>query len=135
VGFAVSAVVLVFLGGGIGSVLRYLAGVQAAKSLGAFTTAGGWPWGTFAVNVLGCVAIGLCFRLLPLPADGAANARLLLMTGVLGGFTTFSAFSLDAAQLMMRGDARAAALYVLASVACCLAGVALGLALGRGIAA
>jgi fluoride exporter len=129
-----SAVVLVFLGGGIGSVLRYAVGVEAARRLGAPTLAGGWPWGTFAVNLVGCIAIGLCYRLLPLPADGPADVRLLVMTGVLGGFTTFSAFSLEVAQLAMRGDARGAALYVAASVGCCLAGVALGLAIGRGFA-
>ncbi len=109
--------------------------MQAAKSFGAFTAAGGWPWGTLAVNVVGCVVIGLAFRLLPLPADGPADARLLVMTGLLGGFTTFSAFSLEAAQLWMRGDVQGAALYVLASVGSCLAGVAFGLLIGKAIAA
>ncbi|MGL4243014.1 MAG: fluoride efflux transporter CrcB [Beijerinckiaceae bacterium] len=127
------ALLFVFIGGGIGSVLRYLVGLQAAKSLGAFTSVQGWPWGTFAVNLLGCLAIGLAFRLLPMPADGPASARLLLMTGVLGGFTTFSAFSLETAQLWMRGDATGAAIYVAASVAFCLAGVALGLAIGKAV--
>jgi fluoride exporter len=131
----VSTILLVFLGGGIGSVLRFLAGVQAAKSFGAFTAAGGWPWGTFMINIVGCFAIGMMFRLLPLPADGPADARLLLMTGLLGGFTTFSAFSLEAAQLWMRGDSQGAALYVLGSLVFCLAGVALGLAMGKAVAA
>jgi fluoride exporter len=131
----VSSILLVFLGGGLGSVLRYLAGVQAAKSLGAFTGADGWPWGTFAVNVTGCIVIGLAFRLLPLPNEGPASARLLVMTGVLGGFTTFSAFSLDATQLWMRGDVLGAAFYALGSVIFCLAGVALGLLIGKAIAA
>jgi fluoride exporter len=131
----VSSIFLIFVGGGLGSVLRYLAGVQAARSFGAFTAAEGWPWGTFAVNVIGCCAIGLLFRLLPIPVDGPANARLLLMTGLLGGFTTFSAFSLETAQLFMRGDAKAAALYVAASIGCCMAGVALGLGIGKAIAA
>jgi fluoride exporter len=131
----VSSILLVFLGGGVGSVCRYLAGVQATRSFGAFTAAEGWPWGTFAVNVTGCLVIGLCFRLLPIPVDGPAATRLLLMTGVLGGFTTFSAFSIEAAQLWMRGDAQGAALYVGASFVFCLAGVALGLAIGKAIAA
>jgi fluoride exporter len=129
----VTSLLLVFVGGGIGSVLRYLTGLQAARHFGVFTAAGGWPWGTLAVNVMGCCAIGLLFRVLPIPADGPADARLLLMTGVLGGFTTFSAFSLEAAQLWMRGDATGAALYVAASVLFCLAGVALGLLIGKAI--
>jgi CrcB protein len=130
----VSSIFLVFLGGGIGSVLRYLAGVQAARSIGAFTATEGWPWGTFAVNVIGCLVIGIFFRLLPIPSDGPASARLLLMTGVLGGFTTFSAFSLETAQLWLRGDAQGAALYVGASLVCCVVGVALGLAIGKALA-
>ncbi len=128
-----SSIFLVFLGGGIGSALRYLAGVQAAKSFGAFTATEGWPWGTFAVNVIGCLLIGVCFRLLPTPEDGPASARLLLMTGVLGGFTTFSAFSLETAHLWLRGDVQGAALYVGASLVLCLAGVALGLWIGKAL--
>jgi fluoride exporter len=130
----VSSVLLVFLGGGVGSVLRHLAGIQAARSFGAFTAAEGWPWGTFAVNVIGCCVIGLMFRVLPVPADGPADARLLVMTGMLGGFTTFSAFSLETAQLWMRGETQGALLYVAASLLFCLAGVALGLAIGKAIA-
>jgi fluoride exporter len=130
----VSSILLVFVGGGLGSVLRYLSGVQAARSFGAFTASEGWPWGTFAVNVMGCCVIGLLFRTLPVPTDGPADARLLLMTGLLGGFTTFSAFSLETAQLWMRGDAQGAAVYVAASIGFCLAGVALGLAIGKGLA-
>jgi CrcB protein len=129
----VSSLLLIFLGGGLGSVLRYVVGVQTARSLGAFTSSGGWPWGTLAVNLLGCIAIGTAFRLLPVPSEGPASARLLLMTGFLGGFTTFSAFSLEAAQLWMRGDAQGAALYVAVSVLLCLAGVALGLTIGKAI--
>lgn len=129
-----SSLLLVFVGGGIGSVVRYLVGVQAARSLGAFTAAEGWPWGTFAVNVIGCCLIGILFRVLPVPADGPASARLLLMTGVMGGFTTFSAFSLEAAQLWMRGDAQGAVFYAGASLLFCLAGVALGLMIGKAFA-
>jgi fluoride exporter len=128
-----SSILLVFLGGGLGSVLRYLAGIQAARTFGAFTAGGGWPWGTLIVNVSGCLVIGLAYRLLPVPDDGPASARLLVMTGVLGGFTTFSTFSLEAAQLWLRGDGAGAALYVAASVITCLAGVALGLLIGKAI--
>jgi CrcB protein len=128
-----TSILLVFLGGGAGSVLRYLVGLQAARSFGTFTASEGFPWATLAVNVIGCCAIGLLFRLLPVPGDGPASARLLLMTGLLGGFTTFSAFSLEAAQLWLRGDAGGAALYVAASLLCCLAGVALGLRIGEAL--
>jgi fluoride exporter len=127
------SIILIFLGGGIGSVLRYLTGTVAAKTFGAFTLAGGWPWGTFLVNLIGCFIMGLCFRLLPVPDDGPANARLLLMTGVLGGFTTFSAFALDAAQLWMRQDGQGLFLYLAGSVVCALAGVALGLTIGKAL--
>ena len=128
------ALLLVFLGGGIGSVLRYLAGALAAKSFGPFTMAGGWPWGTFLVNLIGCFVIGLCYRLLPVPDDGPHHARLLLMTGVLGGFTTFSAFALDSAILWMRQDAAGLFFYLCGTLAFTLGGVALGLALGKALA-
>jgi fluoride exporter len=127
--------VLVFIGGGIGSLLRFMAGIAAAKSFGAFTLLGGWPWGTFLVNALGCCAMGVAYRALPVPADGAADARLLLMTGVLGGFTTFSAFALDSAQLWMRQDANGLFLYLTGTMLFTLGGVALGLFLGKAIAA
>jgi CrcB protein len=124
---------LVFLGGGIGSLLRYLVGVAAAGRFGAFSPSAGWPWGTFAVNLLGCFVMGLCFRLLPLPADGPPTARLLLMTGVLGGFTTFSAFALDTALLWGRPDMTGLLVYLAGTFAFTLAGVALGLGLGQAL--
>jgi len=127
------SILIVFLGGGFGSVLRYLVGLVAAERFGPMTSAGGWPFGTFAVNVIGCFVMGLCFRLLPLPAEGAASARLLLMTGVLGGFTTFSAFALDSAQLWLRQDTQGLALYIAGTLATTLLGVALGLALGQAL--
>jgi len=127
------SIFLVFLGGGIGSVLRYLTGMAAARAFNGFTVIGGWPWGTFLVNLVGCFAIGLCFRLLPLPDEGPHHARLLLMTGVLGGFTTFSAFALDSAILWMRQDAAGLFFYLCGTLAFTLAGVALGLALGKAL--
>lgn len=105
---------LIALGGAIGSVLRYL-----------MVTAVGAPVGTLAVNVLGSFAIGVLFVLL-----GARDGwQLFLMTGVLGGFTTFSAFSLDTLKLVQTGQTLQAAAYVGASVALSLAAVALGVAL------
>jgi fluoride exporter len=105
---------LIALGGAIGSVLRYL-----------MVTAIGAPIGTLAVNVLGSFAIGVLFVWL-----GAREGwQLFLMTGVLGGFTTFSAFSLDTLKLLQAGQTLQAAAYVGASVALSLAAVALGVAL------
>lgn len=125
------AVILVFLGGGFGSVLRYAVGHLAMQRFGAFTAASGWPWGTFLVNLIRCLVMGLCYRLLPVPADGPASARLLLMTGVLGGFTTFSAFALDSALLWTRQDGQGLALYLGGTLCGTLIGVALGLWIGE----
>ncbi len=104
----------VALGGAAGSVCRYLVSVLAISTLGA-----GFPWGTLAVNVAGSAAIGLAFG-----AGLDGPARLLLVTGFLGGFTTFSAFSLEAAALFERSPMLAVA-YVLASVGLGLAAFAL----------
>jgi CrcB protein len=105
---------LIALGGAIGSVLRYL----MVSAIGA-------PVGTLAVNVLGGFAIGVLFVWL----DAREGWQLFLMTGVLGGFTTFSAFSLDTLKLLQAGQTLQAAAYVGASVALSLAAVALGVAL------
>lgn len=116
---------LVFLGGGIGSVGRWLVGLGALRLAGA-----GFPFGTLLVNILGGLVMGVLARVLfQLPAGGH-DARLFLMTGVLGGFTTFSAFSLDTANLWMRGESGAAILYVALSVFGSLAALAAGLWLG-----
>jgi CrcB protein len=108
---------LIALGGALGSVLRYL----MVSAIGA-------PWGTAAVNVLGSFAIGALFVLL----DARTGWQLFLMTGLLGGFTTFSAFSLDTVKLVEAGQPFQAGIYVLASVVLSLIAVALGVALARG---
>lgn len=115
-----STLVQVALGGAIGSVARYL------TVLGAARVVPGWPLGTLAVNVAGCFVMGVLFALV-----GPRN-HPLLMTGILGGFTTFSAFSLDALKLWEGGATAQAALYVGLSVALSLVAVALGAALARG---
>ena len=107
----------VALGGAIGSVLRYLMVV----GIGA-------PLATLIVNILGCFAIGILFVVLA----SRTSLSPLLMTGVLGGFTTFSAFSLDALKLWEGGQTLQAMLYVLASVILSLVAVAAGAALARG---
>ncbi|MDZ7905617.1 MAG: CrcB family protein [Cypionkella sp.] len=108
----------VALGGAIGSVLRFLT-----------VTAVGAPMATLVVNVLGSFAMGVLFVLL----TARAGLSPFLMTGVLGGFTTFSAFSLDALKLWQSGQALPALAYVGASVLLSLAAVALGAALAKGI--
>jgi CrcB protein len=106
------AVLLVFLGGGAGSVARH--GVNlAAGRLGV-----DFPWGTFTVNVVGSFVMGLIAAWLAFRAgEGwSQHARILLTTGFLGGFTTFSAFSLDTAVLWERGAVGLAGAYVAGSV-------------------
>ena len=91
----------------------------------------GLPVGTLVVNVLGCMAMGLLASGLAL--RGGQHLAPFLLTGVLGGFTTFSAFALDTTVLWQRGDSGLAMGYVLASVVLSLAAVSAGLAIGRGI--
>ncbi|GBD47501.1 fluoride efflux transporter CrcB [Methylopila sp. Yamaguchi] len=118
---------LVALGGAIGSLARYGVNLWTLRSFGP-----GFPWGTLTVNVVGGFVMGLLAALLTL-RGGSSEARLFLMTGVLGGFTTFSAFSLDAVSLWERGEGSAAAVYVIASVAVSIAALVGGLALGRAL--
>ncbi|MCJ8520599.1 CrcB protein [Pseudorhizobium tarimense] len=117
---------LVAAGGATGSVLRYLVGLWSLRSLGPT-----FPWGTMIVNVVGSFAIGLLAELVARRLNASAEMRLLLVTGFLGGFTTFSAFSLDALTLFERGAAGTAVAYVLGSVVISLMAVVGGLALGR----
>ena len=118
---------LVALGGAIGAAGRYGAGRAAMRLL-----PGAWPWGTFFVNVTGSFAMGLVAGWLALKgADSHQNAKLFLATGVLGGFTTFSAFSLEVVE-MLRADAMArAAAYAGASIGLGVAALILGLWLAR----
>lgn len=124
-----NAYLLVFLGAGVGGALRHGVNVTAA---GLFGT--GWPYGTLAVNILGSFAMGLLIEWFALKADPGQHWRLLLTTGVLGGFTTFSAFSLDAVLLFQRGAHVAAMGYVLISVIASIAGLVLGLLAVRHLA-
>jgi CrcB protein len=117
---------IVFLGGGIGAALRHAVNIAAARLLGA-----GFPFGTLTVNVVGSLAMGLLAGYFAFKGQAPQHWRLFLTTGILGGFTTFSAFSLDAALLYERGDLGLAVLYVLASVLLSIAGLFLGLWLIR----
>jgi CrcB protein len=117
---------LVALGGAIGSVCRYLVGLWTLRLWGP-----SFPWGTLAVNVVGSLAIGFLAELIARRFGASPEMRLLIITGFLGGFTTFSAFSLDVVSLLERGASMAGVTYIVASVAISLGAVFAGLALGR----
>jgi fluoride exporter len=121
--------IAVFLGAGIGGALRHGVNVAAFRLLGA-----GFPYGTLTVNIVGSLAMGLLAGWFALKADPGQSWRLFLTTGILGGFTTFSAFSLEVALLYERGAIGATALYVLASVAVSVAALFLGLFVIRQLA-
>lgn len=103
--------VLVFVGGGVGSMARLLVTSLVGRQVGS-----AFPWGTLAVNLLGALLIGLLIELMAVRWSAPEAQRYLLVTGFLGGFTTFSAFSLETASMCIRGDWIIAMAYVLASV-------------------
>ena len=113
---------LVGAGGFLGAVARYLLGGWILHH----SMAAKFPWGTFAVNLLGCLVIGVLSGVAERFDTFGHGARLFLFTGLLGGFTTFSAFGLETIFLMRRGEWFFAALYVGASVTLCLFAVSLG---------
>jgi len=119
-------ILLVAIGGAVGSIARYLmaSGIQ---------TATGWqfPIGTVLVNILGCFLIGILYVLLVARPDPRHELRALLIVGVMGGFTTFSSFSLETVTLAMNGHYTSATLNVVISVAACLVGTVAGIALAR----
>ncbi len=117
----------VALGGALGASARYLTGIAATRLLGR-----GFPWGTLVVNIAGSFLMGvLVVILLQFSANRFAP---FLMTGILGGFTTFSAFSLDVVTLYERGQGGLAIAYVLASVTLSIGALFAGLSLARSIA-
>ena len=120
---------IVFLGAGIGGALRHGVNRASERWLGP-----DFPWGTLVVNIAGGVAMGLLAGLLAERSSISPEMRLLLATGVLGGFTTFSAFSLDAVTLWERGQFSTAMAYVAASVLLSIGGLIAGLQAGRAIA-
>jgi CrcB protein len=120
----------VALGGAIGSVLRYQAGRWITHWLGVQAVTQ-FPWATLAVNALGSVLMGLLAGWLARHGPGGEELRLLLGVGMLGGFTTFSAFSLEMVLLIQRGQLGYAALYLALSVALGVTGLVFGLAVMR----
>ena len=120
------AYLFVFLGGGLGAALRHGVNVLAARLLGTH-----YPYGTLTVNVVGSLLMGLLVAYLAFKGDASQHWRLFMATGVLGGFTTFSAFSLDVAVLYERGAVGPALGYVLISVGVSILALFAGLYLVR----
>ena len=127
-----NAYLLVFLGAGIGGALRHGVNVGCARMCGT-----AFPWGTLTVNVAGSFLMGAVAAWLALKAgEGWSQPmRLFLTTGILGGFTTFSAFSLDAVLLWEKGEIGPAGAYVAASVLLSITGLVAGLAMVRALSA
>ena len=125
---------LVAIGGGAGAWLRYLTGVAWTRAIGP-VAASAFPWATLTVNALGSLAMGMLAGWLARHGStgmwGGEHARLLLGVGVLGGFTTFSAFSLEIALMIERGAMAQATLYIAVSLFAGVAGLFAGLMLMR----
>ena len=123
-------ILFVGMGGFLGSIARYLlVGLVQSPATGSF------PFGTLAVNVAGCVVIGGLSELLDARPFLTGDGRAFLVIGLLGGFTTFSAFSLETMLMIDRGHAMTALGYALASVAGAIGALGLGLTLMRNVAA
>jgi CrcB protein len=117
---------LVFIGGGLGASLRHTVNVGCARACGL-----NFPYGTFVINITGSLVMGLIAGYLAFKGEASQPWRLFIMTGILGGYTTFSAFSLDSVLLYERGELGLATLYVVGSVVLSIAGLVAGLSLVR----
>lgn len=126
--FPLLATLNVAAGGAIGAASRYQLGRAVTHWMGAGMA---FPWATLAVNVLGCFAMGLLFGWLARSGGGSEATRLFVGVGLIGGFTTFSAFSLEMLQLIQRGSAGLAVTYAGISVAAGLGALYLGLMIMR----
>ena len=120
--------VLVAAGGAIGASLRHLVNFAALRLVGP-----NFPWGTMAINIAGSLAMGVFIELLARRFNASNELRLFVATGILGGFTTFSAFSLDFAVLWERGALISALAYTIASVVGAVLALFLGLWLARSL--
>jgi CrcB protein len=120
------AFLIVFLGGGLGAALRHGVNLLSARLLGT-----GFNYATLFENVSGSLVMGLLIGYFAFAGGASQHWRLFLTTGILGGYTTFSAFSLDSVLLYQRGELGLAALYVVLSVGLSIAGLFAGLALVR----
>ncbi|MCB1548592.1 MAG: fluoride efflux transporter CrcB [Hyphomicrobiaceae bacterium] len=115
-------------GGALGAGLRHLVNLSVLRWLGE-----GFPWATLTVNVVGSMLMGVVIELIAVRHAGSPELRTFIATGILGGLTTFSAFSLDVATLIARKEALIAAVYVFASVGLSLAAFAVGLVFVRSL--
>ena len=120
----------VALGGGIGALLRYQTGRAMTWWMGP-TMVSLFPWATLAVNTIGCLLMGVLAGWLARHGAGGDQLRLLLGVGLLGGYTTFSAFSLEMVLLIQRGQFTFAALYLILSVGLSISGLLFGLTVMR----
>jgi CrcB protein len=118
----------VAVGGALGSVARFVLAGQLMRAIGI-----GFPWGTLTVNVIGGLAIGVLAELFALKLSLPRPVQVGLIVGVLGGFTTFSAFSLEVVLMIERHDWVQAAAYAAGSVVLCVGAVLAGMALTRGL--
>ena len=119
---------LVALGGAIGASGRHLVGIATLRAFGP-----GFPWGTLTVNIVGSFLMGVLIELMALKLNVSNEMRLFLATGILGGFTTFSAFSLDVALMVERKQMLVAGAYAGASVGLSVAALFAGLAVIRAL--
>jgi CrcB protein len=117
---------IVFLGGGVGAAIRHGVNIAGLRMLGP-----NFPYATVFINITGSIIMGMTVAYFAFKGDASQHWRLFLTTGVLGGYTTFSTFSLDAALLYERDQFMLAAIYVLASVILSLIGLFAGLAAVR----
>ena len=119
---------IVALGGAIGAAIRHLVNLGSLRLVGP-----AFPWGTMAINIAGSFAMGVFVELLARRFNASNELRLFVAAGILGGFTTFSAFSLDFAVLWEKGAAASALAYALASVVGSLIAIFAGLWLARSL--
>jgi fluoride exporter len=117
---------IVFFGSGLGGILRHVVNVGVPRMIGT-----AFPYHTLTVNIVGSLVMGLLVGYFALKTDPGQDWRLFLTTGIMGGFTTFSAFSLDTVLLYERGEVALAAFYVLASVGVSVAALFAGLSIVR----
>ena len=122
------AYVLVFMLGGLGSALRYAVGLALASQQG-------WPSGTLMVNVVGSTLLAFVATVAGDARALGVEWRVMLGTGLLGGFTTYSAFNLEVLTMLQKGSSLRAGMYLFATVLGCLLGALLGAALARGVRA
>ncbi len=120
----------VAIGGAFGSVARYLTGMWFGRLFGA-----GFPWATLTVNIVGSFVMGVLVAAMAQVWSPSAEVRAFLTVGILGGFTTFSTFSLDVASMLQRGELGVAAAYVLSSLIVGIGGLFAGLYLVRMVTA